>query len=128
MKRLVKHRQLKPLAELKKEVMRENMENDEEFKSQVSLTEAQLKELADKEDEGYRPRPPTPDSPNSDDEKAERKRIEREKKIKDIEKQIEDEKREAELKKGFHLGIDLQKKPPTEVYLKVASKKTKGDD
>ena len=73
----------------------------------MSLTEAQIKALADKEEEEYKPRPPTPDSPNSEDEKVERKRIEREKKIKDIEQQIEDEKREAELKKGFHLGLDL---------------------
>ena len=55
----------------------------------------------------YKPRPPTPGSPHSEDEKVERKRIEREKKIKDIEKQIEEEKREAEFKKGFNLSHDL---------------------
>ena len=45
MKRLVKHRQLKPLAEMKKDIIRENFENDDDFRHQVSLTAAQMKEI-----------------------------------------------------------------------------------
>jgi hypothetical protein len=68
MKRLVKHNQLKPLTVLKKEQLRENFKEDKEVAFQVSLNTQQKKLMAEQNENEYKPRQKTPETPDSDEE------------------------------------------------------------
>jgi hypothetical protein len=106
MKRLVKHNQLKPLGQQRKDQIREQFEEDDELRHQVSLNTKQREAIV-KEDE-FVPQVASPKSEGSDASRRERKRKERLKKEADLKKEIEAQKQLATSAKGYNLSADLK--------------------